>query len=466
MHSLRRRVALWLLPPLLVLLAVNAYFSYSGALTAANLAYDRSLAASIKSIGERSYARNGEVVVDIPYSALEIFSEGAQEDVFYAVFGPNDKLITGYPDLRPPQLPQGDGVLKVGDAVFKGQAVRVGAMRKRLYDASIAGGDAALLLVVAETTESRTGLALELFYGSFTRQLVLVILGVVLVFAAVSTAFRPLLRLRDTLEQRAAEDLTPIAGGEVPSEVRPLIDAINRHMGRLAYMVEARKRFVADAAHQLRTPLAVLGTQADYGLRQQNPEEMHKSMQGLSRSIAELKRLTEQMLALSRVEAAGGLVLEKNRLDLAPLVRAAALDLAPLALAKQIDLAYEGADDGLWLAGNGPLLQEMAANLIDNAIRYSPAGGRVVVAADHDGSALLLRVSDEGPGIPAAEREQVFKRFYRLLGQGDESGSGLGLSIVKEICLAHGGSISLDDADGGRGLCVRVRLPALVGATA
>lgn len=463
MASLRRRVAVWLLPPLVLLLAVNAVLSYRGALEAANQAYDRSLWASIKSIGERSFVRNGEVVVDMPHSALEIFAEGAQERVFYAVIGPDGALLTGYPDIPVPPAVTDDGAVKTMDAIYKGESVRTGAMRKRLYDPALAGDDSVMVLV-AETTETRTELARHLFFDSLRRQMALIGLGAVLVLAALGTAFRPLLRLRDTIRNRSEEDLTPVAREDVPSEIRPLIDAINHHMSRLSAMLEARKRFLADAAHQLRTPLTVLGTQAEYGLRQDDPAEMRRTLNGIVRSIGSAKRLTNQMLLLSRAEAVNGLIRERSRLDFADLVREVALELSPLAMRRQIDLAYEGLRGGLMVEGNDAMLREMAANLIDNAIRYTPVGGQVTVIVARESTEALMVIRDSGPGIAPEERGKVFQRFYRSLDQSDTEGSGLGLAIVREICVAHGGHVSLDAGPAGRGLAVTLRLPLVAAA--
>ncbi|MCX7176798.1 MAG: sensor histidine kinase N-terminal domain-containing protein [Proteobacteria bacterium] len=458
MPSLRRRVTSWLLPSLVVVLAVNAVLSYRGALEAANLAYDRSLWASIKSIGENSYIKDDRIRVDIPYSALEVFSEGAQERVFYAVIGPEGKLLTGYPHMPVPQPVPGDGVLKTTDAIYNGEAVRIGVMRKRLYDPAVSGDDD-ILILVAETTETRTELAWRLFFGSLSRQLALIGLGSLLVIVALGTAFRPLLRLRDTIRQRNDEDLTPVSPEDVPSEIRPLIDAINHHMGRISAMLEIRKRFIADAAHQLRTPLTVLGTQAEYGLRQDDPAEMRRTLEGIAHSVRSAQRLTNQMLSLSKAEAANGLGDERKRLDLTALVREVAMELGPLALRKQIDLAYEGDKGGIFVDGNETMLRELFSNLVDNAIRYTLSHGQVTVAAVTDGAEAVTVLSDSGPGIPLTERSQVFRRFYRSLDRGETEGSGLGLAIVSEICAVHGGSVALDDGPGGRGVAVSVRLP-------
>ncbi len=456
--SLRRRVAWWLLPPLLVLLAINAVLSYRGALEAVNRAYDRSLTASIRAVAERTHSLEGAIEVDIPYSAFEGFEDRAQERIFHAVLDPAGELVTGYADLRPPLLPPESGEIRIFDERYRGEDIRMVAMRKRLYDPALAGGDA-VLLVFAETTDARTALARDLFLDSLRRQLALVGVGALLVLLALGTAFRPLLELRDTIRRRSAEDLTPVAAGKVPSEVAPLIDAINHHMERLSAMLVARRRFLADAAHQIRTPLAVLSTQAEYGLRQKDPEEMLNTFASLLRSIRAARRLANQMLTMSRAEAVDGLIEERAEVDLTALLKDVALELVPLALKKGIDLAFEGPGAPVVMQGNAPMLREMVANLVDNAIRYSPLESQVTVAVAAWREEAVISVTDQGPGIPEAERENVFKRFYRILGQGDTEGSGLGLAIVREICWAHGGRIALKAGAGGRGLCVEVELP-------
>lgn len=456
--SLRRRVARWLLPPLLVLVAINAALAYLAALDAVNHAYDRSLTASIRAIAERVHSLEGEISVDVPYSAFETFEAGAQESVFYAVIGPDGVPVTGYDDLAPPDGVPGDGRLVFAATHYRGMAVRVAAMRKRLYDPALAGGDA-VTIVFAETTGSRIALARELFFDSLHRQLLLVALGAVMLALALGSAFRPLLALRDAVRRRADDDLTPVPADNVPSEVRPLIAAINHHMERLTAMLEARRRFLADAAHQIRTPLAVLTTQAEFGTRQTDAGEMRRTFERLLATVRSTRRMADQMLALSRAEAANGLILEQAPLDLTELARDVALELAPVALRQRIELAFEAGGPAP-LTGNAAMLREMVANLVDNAIRYSPPDTHVVIAtAMHEGAATLV-VEDQGPGIPVAERDKVFGRFYRILGHGDTDGSGLGLAIVREICVAHRGRVSLGDGAGGCGLRVAVSLPA------
>ena len=458
-YSLRQRIAWWLLPPLLVLLAINAVLSYHNALDAVNRAYDRSLSASLKAIVESIHSVDGKISADIPYAAFDIFEVGVEERIFYAVIGPGGSHLTGYADLEPPQNLPPDGEISIADAEYKGEEIRLGVMRKRLYDPALPGADAVTVLF-AETVGTRHALARDIFIASMRRQVLLIGLGALLVVVALGSAFRPLLDLRDAVRRRSEEDLTPIPQSNVPSEVTPLIDAINHQMERLSAMLEARRRFLADAAHQLRTPLAVLSTQAEVGQRQTDPGEMRRTFGSLLTSIRGARRMTNQMLALSQAEAANGIIQQRSVLDIDALARDVALDLAPLALDRGIDLGFESTGKPLPFDGNAMMLREMLANLIDNAIRYTPRGGHVSVSVDAAGEGgVLIEVVDDGPGIPLAERDQVFKRFYRILGQGDTQGSGLGMAIVREICNAHGGEVRLDDGPDGKGLRVSIEFP-------
>jgi two-component system sensor histidine kinase TctE len=456
-RSLRARLARWMLPPLAVLIAINAGLSYFGALEAVARAYDRCLGASIKSIAERVHSLEGQISVDIPSSTFATFDADTPERVYHAILAPDGTLVTGYGELKPPAGLADDGSLRFAGAKFRGIPIRVGAMRKRLYDPALAGGDL-VTIVFAESTDSRRSLATDLFFESLKRQVLIIALGALVLLFALRSAFRPLLALHDAIEQRAEEDLTPIAARDVPSEVHPLLRAINHHMERISAMLESRRRFLTDAAHQIRTPLAVLTTQAEVGARQTDPAAMHDTFNHLLRSLGNTQRMANQLLALSRAEPANGLIGEKAPCDVTELAREVAGDLVPLALAKDIEIAFEG-EVAAPVAGNAAMLREMVANLVDNAIRYSSAGTQVVVSTACEGDQAVLAVTDQGPGIAPEERAQVFRRFYRILGQGNAEGSGLGLAIVREIALGHDGQVLLEDGPDGRGLRVRVLLP-------
>jgi two-component system sensor histidine kinase TctE len=245
----------------------------------------------------------------------------------------------------------------------------------------------------------------------------------------------------------------------VPSEVLPLIDAINSHMSRLARMLKTRRSFLADAAHQIRTPLSVLGTQAEYGGRPSAAEVMRRACGRRLGSIRGTRHMANQMLTLARAESDSGLIPECDTLDLAELAREVAGDLAALALEKKIELAFEAPGSPVPVDGDATMLREMISNVVDNALRYTPPNGHVTLSVVRASLGAALRVIDDGPGILASERDKVFRRFYRILGSGDSEGSGLGLCIAQEICKAHGGAIRLADAPGGHGLAVEIILP-------
>jgi two-component system sensor histidine kinase TctE len=461
--SLKRGLAVWLVGVLSALLVVDAWYSYRDALGAANQAYDRSLSASLKGIAERIYATESEVVVDIPYSALELFEAGSSDRVFYGVTYQGGEQITGYEGLPlPPALQPNVAVFY--DGVYNGQALRLGAMLKPLYRTEF---PKPVIVILGETTNSRHEVVQSLFFGEVGRKALLIVVALSVALLATRRAFKPIERLGAAIRGRLDDDLTPIEANEVPREVAPLVYAINQHMGRINKMVEARRRFIADAAHQLRTPLAVLNTQAEYALRQHEEAAMRPAVEAFHKSLGSAIRLTNQLLSLSRAEPVNGLALSPQPVDMAALAGEMVLELLPLAARKHIDLGVDGlAGSGrpAVVSGQAVLLRELIANLIDNAIRYTPEGGLVTVgvareAGEEGAATVALTVTDNGPGIPEAERERVFLRFFRL-DAGDHQGSGLGLSIVREIVHGHAGEITLDDGPDEGGLRVVVRLPA------
>lgn len=424
---------------------------------AADAAYDRALHLALLSLGERVTLRAGQVAVEVPPAIRAVLGGANDEDqVFFAVIGPDDHSLAGENDLPIPAA-SADGAPRFADARYRGKAVRVAVMRLRSAPLATLE-DAGLLLVVAEGTEARVALAQRMFQADLGRQLSLAALGVALAWLGLSLALRALNRLSKPLDKRAAEDLTPLAGDDMPTELQPLIEAINRHLARLADLLEASRRFAADVAHQLRTPLTLLGAQAQYCLRQTDAGEMRRMIEGIVRASRGAQRLCNQMLSLSRVEAAKGLMKDGVRLDLAALLRETALDLGVLALEKRIDLAYVDTGRAVPVIGNEIMLHELFSNLIDNALRYTPEGGRVDIAAAVEGDMARVTITDTGPGIAPAARAAMFQRFHRRLDRGGTEGAGLGLAIVHQICVAHGGTVELGEGAGG-GLAVSVRLP-------
>lgn len=454
--SLRLQLLRWLLIPLLVLLLVNAWFSNRAAISTANLAFDRLLMASAEAIAEDVEVKDGEIAVDLPYAALQLLESNIQERIFYRVVGPSGKTLTGYDDLPLPKeaSPAGEESILYA-ARYRGETIHLVALNKRIYAASPA---APVVIIVAETGEARYALSHQILVDGLTRQAILIVAAVLLVWLGLVRGLRPLVRLQRSVAERKPADLSPIDPTSVQREVRPLIDALNQHTARIESLISSRLRLITDASHQMRTPLAEMRTQIEYTLRQGRPDLSHETLSDVHADVDRLARLISQMLLQARSDPD---VLQDQRagpVNLSELVRSTASEFVPSARKKSIDLGFEDSSYPAFVLGNGLLLREMIANLIDNSIVYGKSGGEIAVRLFHDRS-VVLEIEDDGPGIAVQEREKVFERFYRAAGP-ETVGSGLGLSIVRDICIAHHARVELTTPKSGRGLCVRVFLEA------
>ena len=451
---LRNSLLRWLLIPLILIWAVDFRISYLRSRDQANEAYDRTLIGSALSIAERSSIRDGALAVDVPYSALEMLETRSQDRIFYKVSGSESGLApTGHEDLPAPQPAPQPNRPALSDARYNGEAIRMVALLRPVFDPAIRGP---LLIQVAETTAARQALSTRILFDAAIVQLSLIALAGGLIAFGVQRGLAPLRRVLADVAARGAEDLTPIDSSSVPHEVAPLIEAINAHTLRQRQLGESQRQFIADASHQLKTPLTVLKTQATLALQQGDPAAMRAIVQEIHDSTDNTSRVVQQLLALARSESGGVLVGET--LDLVEVARAATFDLLEQALDKAVEIDFY--DRGaVRICGLPLLLRELTSNLVDNAIRYTPRGGWIGVSVlkDEAGRAVLT-VEDNGPGIPPAERARVFDRFYRIGGsQGD--GAGLGLAIVAQITARHGASVQLGTAGEDRGLRIAVTLP-------
>ena len=452
-RSLRGQLLALLVVPLLVLLLVNAVLSYRVAIDTANEAYDRLLLASVRAIADRVTVSNGEVVVDIPYVALELFESNIKERIFYKVASPDGATITGYDDLpEPPATAPHDRPIFF-HGTYHDESLYQAALYKKLYDPAL---NAEVLIQVGETAESRDALSQRILYDGLVRQALLILLAVMLVWIGVRYMLRPLERLREDIAGRSTTDLAPVDDTGVQSEVRPLIQALNQHGGRIEAMIAARLRFITDAAHQVRTRLSILRTQVEYGQRLADAEAMRGVLAGAQANVEETSRFFTQLMVLAHAEANLAPRHEQAVVDIAALAHELALEWVGAARDKQINLGFEGPEAGAPVRGKSVLLRELVTNLLDNAIRYTQAGGIVTLRVLAGERSITIEVEDNGPGIPEADRPRVFERFYR---GGEGEGSGLGLAIAHEISVSHRGTIDLLTAAGGDGLLVRVKLP-------
>jgi two-component system sensor histidine kinase TctE len=460
--SLRGQLLRWLLIPLAVLVAINAVSVYRNALDAADLAYDRSLLASTRALAERVSIVDGRVMANVPYVALDSFETDTLGRLYYKVTGINGEFVSGYDDLPP--VPAGvkrsdiyPALVRFYHASYRGTPVRIAALLQPVYDDSMRG---IALIQVGESLDARYDLSRKILLDTLWRQAALVLAVALLSWFAVRFVLRPLMRLTEDVAGRAPTDLAGFDASLVHREVRPLVHAMNGYMGRLHALIGGQRRFIADASHQLRTPLTVLKTQAELALRANDLPAMREIVEGIARTTDATVHLANRLLTMARAEhgvVEGQLV----GVSLSETARQVGMALAMAAVGKGIDLSLE-AEQEVMVTGNALLLHELVSNLLENAIRYTPAGGRVAlrVLPASDGPARL-EVEDSGIGIAVEERERVFAPFYRAPGaqQVNASGAGLGLTIVRDIAALHGARIMLDDNAAG-GLTVRVYFPA------
>ena len=451
--SLRWRL-LWTLTLLLVVLMLASSLSaYLNGREAADTAYDRTLLASARTIAAGLSQRDGSLSADVPYVALDTFAYDSAGRIYYQVYDIQRRLISGYEHLPapPPGTPRTDdypALARFYNAEYRGQNVRVVSLLKAVSEPNMNG---MAEIRVAETDEARVAMARSLMADTLLRLGMLGLGALLVVWFAVSAALRPLERLRTAVEEREPDDLRPLPLVPVQRELRPLVQTLNHFTERLRWQFERQAQFIADAAHELRTPLAVLKARIELGLRTHDPQVLRHTLEQTVKDTDRLTHLANQLLSLARIENGARAIAEGGAqlLDLSQLARELGMAMAPLAHSRGVALALE-ADQPVWLRGEPTLLNELLSNLIDNALAHTCAGGNVILRVSLP---AVLEVEDDGPGIPYEDRERVFERFYRRNQQ--VAGSGLGLAIVGEICRAHLAHISLHDG-AQRGLKVRV----------
>ncbi|TGT43927.1 sensor histidine kinase [Mesorhizobium sp. M8A.F.Ca.ET.165.01.1.1] len=445
-NSLRLQLLAWVVLPLAGLATVNLWTSHGNALATADLVTDRMLVGSARMIAEQVAMADGVLDATIPPAAIEMFDTGDRDSVYYRVETAGGRLLTGYPDL--PEAPQHASVA----ASYRDHMLRLLTLGHAVIGA---GADSPITVTVGITLAGHDAMVKRLWFNAFVQQLALVAIAGVFVLLGLRRGLAPLISLRDAVRSPSRSDLDPVDVPGAQSEIRPLIDALNAYMARVRAQMGAQRRFIANAAHQLRTPLALLSTQASYALRETAADARQEALVALQASSGKLARLAEQLLTLSRAEP-GSRRPRADRIDLTEAARHVLETQAPAAISRNIDLGFEEAGPAP-VIGDGTMLREMMVNLIDNALRYTNPGGNVTVRlATVDGEAVLT-VADDGPGIPAEERDHVFERFYRIAGS-TGGGSGLGLAIVREVVENAGGRVTLRDGAAG-GLVVEVRLP-------
>ena len=465
-RSLFGEILDWMLTPLLLLWPVSLVLTWLVAQGIAGKPFDRALEYNAGALAQLITVNKNKAQFVLPLPARELLRTEDSDTVYYQVLGTQGEYLSGEKDLPlPPEderLPPGE--IRMREVDYKGTDLRVAYMwvRVDVPDQRLA------LVQVAETMDKRSVLATEIVKGVMLPQFVILPLAVLLVWLALVQAIKPLNRLEERIRARSPDDLSPLDVEAVPLEVVPLVSSVNDLLMRLKDSIATQKRFLADAAHQLKTPLAGLRMQADLAQREgANAEDLKQSLRQIGRSSIRATHTVNQLLALARAESSGT-VINHQPCDLARLTMDVTRDCAPRAMDKHIDVGYEGAQpgvEGVTVPGNLTLLKEMVRNLVDNAINYTPSNtdkpGVITtrVLIDPFSKVLVLQVEDSGSGIPASERELVFQPFYRVLGT-EADGSGLGLPIVLEIARQHHATVTVEDSRPGQtppGACFTVR---------
>ena len=456
--TLRRQLLISLLAPMVIVTLISSVISYYYAFNFATLAYDYSLFDSARDIRRQIHTTDGRVRVDLPRAALEMLESDAHDRIYYMVNDAKGEFIAGHRGLPLPREHAPAGKPVYYDGSYRGSPVRIAALYSMVPGTSDRNP---ILIQVAETLNKRRTLANEILLGMLLPELLLIVLVGVLIWFGIERGLRPLAALQREISSRSHRDLSPLAEHNVPREVRALIHAMNDLLARLSEAMSAQQRFIADAAHQLRTPLAGLKTQTELALRQQELGEVRHTLQHLNSATGRTTHLVNQLLSLARAEPGANRTQALQALSLGDLARDTTTEWVPRAIERNIDLGFDGTPAATDIEGDALLIREMLGNLLDNAIRYTQSGGQVTVRVAAKRDKRELSVEDNGPGIPQAERERVFERFYRVLGSGTE-GCGLGLAIVREIAQSLNAETRLEPGADGKGTRATVAFPRAV----
>jgi two-component system, OmpR family, sensor histidine kinase TctE len=454
-RSLFGEILDWMLAPLLLLWPVSIAITYLIANSIADQPFDRALEDRVLVLAQQ--IQHHDPALAFNSTARAILRADELDMIYFQITDDHGKLIAGDADL-PPLIQKEDekpvlGAVNLRDAQLHGITLRIASSH-----VAFSAAPNSLLIQVAETTEKRNALASDIIKSVILPQFIIFPLALALTWLALSRGLLPLTRLQRRIRSRNPDDLSPIDAQQVPEEITPLVNSLNEMLERLKLTIHTQKRFIANAAHQMKTPLAGMRMQAELALRETDRDEIQRSLTQLAKSSEDATRMVNQLLALARAEnmhpsAAVGKAMSK--INLCELVSDTVRDWIPASFAKRIDLGLDVLESesesdiegkAVFINGDAIALRELLNNLIDNALRYTPAGNSVTVRAylAEADAVAVLEVEDNGIGIPESERNKVFDRFYRVLGT-NVAGSGLGLAIVREIALQHQAEITIAD---------------------
>ncbi len=463
-RSIKKQLLSWLLIPLLTLSVVSTLAAYFLGIALAREVYDKQLVNSADSVVARIRNREGKIEMDLPQAAKFILQHNGRDEFYYQVISPDGRLLSGDALLPPPLPTTADDAPKFRTLQLKGRQVRIVTL-------PVAYEDSFLIVQAAETRNVRSDLAGRITASIVVAQLLLVASGAVAIWIGVGRGLSPLADIEKSVESRSPGDFGPLNVQE-PQEITALVKALNRLFQQLAEDIELQKRFTSNAAHQLRTPLAVLGTYCDLAkklVRSGEAKEAEDVLNELDSGINRMSKLVNRLLALARSEPSVAMNRTHTLIDLTAIASTITAANVPESIRKKIELEFRSSTNApMLIQGDQSSIEELISNLVENSLLYSPEGSNVTVRVATENSCIELIVEDDGPGIAIAERSLVFERFYRIPGT-EQPGTGLGLSIVKEIALVHNATIAIKnrgnsstDKPTGTMICVKFPKPASV----
>lgn len=446
--SLYQLLLRWLLAPLIVILIASAVLAYLFSLRAAMNVYDLGLLDDALDLSKQVVVQEGKLVLVLPPAAQQMLQENNDDRVTYAAWDEQGHIFSGSPQMFYPQEPLAEGAHQFRDVPLNGEDNRA------IFMHSKAGGRV-FYIAVAQTQHGRDRLRDGIFASILLPETLLALISIAVILFGVRFALSPVKSLRNEIVSRSLTDLRPIEEARAPTELFPIIHGINELLANLAASFASHRRFIADASHQLRTPLASLSSQIEVAL-EQPPPDVRELLGELLATTQRTTHLANQLLSLARLEHTESSMIEVAEVSLERVCRDASADFVTQAARKGIDLEFELESSRVF--GSPLMLRELLANLLDNAVRYTPSGGRVTVTLKHVGNQAQLIVTDDGPGVPETEWPNLGVPFHRLA-PGHPEGCGLGLAIVREISRLHGAQLSFGQGAGGHGLQVGVMFP-------
>jgi two-component system, OmpR family, sensor histidine kinase TctE len=439
--SLSRQLFGWLMLYILPVIFISAVVAYFLSNQYANLAYDKALYRKALALSDQIEISDGKLSINLPQIARDLIEFDEDDDIYYRIIGPSGDLINTFKSLPlPKKLPELDQHLYY---TIKQNNVNIRIVAYRFSaDQNKNNAENSIYVLVGETLQKRHLMTNEIILGMVVPQLIIISLVSLLLFYGVKRGLKPLKKIQSELNSRDVNDLSLLNSEIAPEEVKPLLDAFNDLLTKVKHNIAQQQRFISDASHQLKTPLAGLKTQAELAIRENDPVKVKHALTQINQASSNLSHLVNQLLSLSKAEPDGSVFLTLEPIDLKSIAQESTAESIHLALKKEIDIEFSCNTKSATILGNATLVKELILNLIDNAIRYTPNKGKVTVGVESNDHNISFYVQDNGIGIDPKHQTQIFERFYRVLGTKVE-GCGLGLTIVKEIADRHHATVEL-----------------------